>query len=383
MTAMKTLFFLLFTFVSIACSSSPSQSEEPEMPGTPNTPDNTVKPSNPTPDNNLPACPGGFATLTQVPTGGQGGKTQVVTTLAELISALKSSEPLIIYVKGEITFTSMQKVLAQNKTLIGLKGSKLVSTQRTEVDSSGKSTTGILYIQNGSSNLILRNLTFESAGAYDCDGNDNLCIDGTTRIWVDHCDFQDGVDGNFDCKNASDEITVSWCRFHYLKEPLAGGPGGSDDHRFTNLWGSSQNNTQDRGHLRTTFYGCWWDEGCRERMPRVRFGQVHIVNCLYSSSVTNYCIGAGYEASVLVERTVFSGIPEKKYIYKSITEKDSNGVERSGIVELKDCAFLNSPTAESLGTTFTPAYNLTTLPVSEVEAKVRAEAGATLDVEEP
>ena len=277
----------------------------------------------------------------------------------------------------------MQKVLAQNKTLIGLKGSKLVSTQRTEVDSSGKSTTGILYIQNGSSNLILRNLTFESAGAYDCDGNDNLCIDGTTRIWVDHCDFQDGVDGNFDCKNASDEITVSWCRFHYLKEPLAGGPGGSDDHRFTNLWGSSQNNTQDRGHLRTTFYGCWWDEGCRERMPRVRFGQVHIVNCLYSSSATNYCIGAGYEASVLVERTVFSGIPEKKYIYKSITEKDSNGVERSGIVELKDCAFPNSPTAESLGTTFTPAYSLTTLPVSEVEAKVRAEAGATLDVEEP
>ena len=58
-------------------------------------------------------------------------------------------------------------------------------------------------------------------------------------------------------------------------------------------------------------------------------------------------------------------------------------MERSGIVELKDCAFPNSPTAESLGTTFTPAYSLTTLPVREVEAKVRAEAGATLDVEEP
>ena len=40
-------------------------------------------------------------------------------------------------------------------------------------------------------------------------------------------------------------------------------------------------------------------------MPRVRFGKVHLLNCLYSSSVTNYCIGAGYLSNIYAERCVY------------------------------------------------------------------------------
>lgn len=355
------LFALLLLGVVACSSSSPAQSEEPKLP---------EDQGGHTLPSKLPGTPVGFACLTLAPTGGEGGECVEVSSVAELSAALKRTEPLIIYVKVEITFTNILSVKATNKTLLGLKGSKLVSAQR------DASTSGILYFKEGSNNLILRNLTFESAGAYDCDGRDNLCIDGTTRIWVDHCDFQDGVDGNFDCKNASDEITISYCRFRYLKAPLAGGSGGSDDHRFSNLWGSSDSQTQDRGHLRTTFVGCWWDEGCKDRMPRVRFGQVHIVHCLYSSTATSGCIGLGYEANVRAERTVFRNI--SKSIYKEYNKDDA---DHKGIIELTDCLFPGSSSATSNGTAFTPPYTLEALAVGEVEAKVKSEAGATLNVE--
>ena len=78
--------------------------------------------------------------------------------------------------------------------------------------------------REGSDNLILCNLTFKSAGACDTDGWDNLCIDGTTNIWIDHYDFQDGVDGNFDCKNASDNIAVTGWRLSIYNQAFTAIP---------------------------------------------------------------------------------------------------------------------------------------------------------------
>ena len=312
-------------------------------------------------------APIGFACVEKTPTGGAGGANRVVTTASELGNALKSTEALTIYIKGVVEVTSMIKVQARNKTILGLSGSALTNPNRTAKGS------GILYFREGSDNLILRNITFKSAGAYDVDGNDNLCIDGTTNIWVDHCDFQDGVDGNFDAKNASDNIAVTWCKFHYLLEPQAGGSGGSDDHRFTNLWGGSDNHTQDRGHLRTTFQYCWWGEGCRERMPRVRYGQIHLVNCLYDSSVANYCIGVGLEANILVEESVFIGM-KKPYECKS--DKDT------GVINFTGCTFTKT-TPKDIGQAFTPPYSLDKLsPAEDVETLVSRYAGATLTIAE-
>ncbi len=319
--------------------------------------------------------PVGFATLGTTPTGGEGGESVVVTTASELTAALKKSGSLIIYVKGTISVSSVISVQASDKTLLGLTGSVLTNPNRTQDES------GILYFKEGSDNLILRNLTFQSAGAYDTDGWDNLCIDKTTNIWVDHCDFQDGVDGNFDCKNASDYIAVTWCRFRYLIDPLAGGPGGSDDHRYSNLWGNSDSRTTDRDHLNTTFQYCWWDEGCVDRMPRVRFAKIHLANCLFSSSVASGCIGLGREADVYVEKCVFSGI---KRPYKTYSYTDDDGISvTDGIINFDGCLFQNSTEPTDVGTAFTPEYTLEMSDVSEVEELVSAGAGATLQIDEP
>ncbi len=317
-------------------------------------------------------APLGFGANT---TGGAGGSSVTVSTLSDLQSALKSSGKKIIYIKGAIKFSSMFTVSSQSdKTILGLPGSYLYSEQRTTASS-----TGILYFKN-CSNIIMRNVTFKSAGAYDCDGNDNLCFENCKNMWVDHCDFQDGVDGNFDCKKQSDNICVSWCKFHYLKSPMSGGSGGSNDHRYTNLWGSSDTYTNDRGKLRTTFVCCWWGEGCRERMPRVRFGQIHLVNCLWNSSVANYCVGAGQEAQCYIEKCAF--IKVKNPIADYDKSKNSGAVmvdcytqNISGSTSLRNCSF-NPSNAY--------ANNWKKIAANQVQTVLTAcnGAGATLNVME-
>lgn len=256
-------------------------------------------------------APLGWATVGGSVTGSNDENPVTVTTLAELRSALSGTEKKTIYVKDEITFTGMVTISnVHNKTVYGLPGSALVNSTH----SATVSQSGILTFSN-CKNIILRNLTFKSAGAYDIDGNDNLYLGGCTYVWVDHCDFQDGVDGNFDCSKGSDYISVTWCRFRYLIEPWPGGSGGSDAHCFSNLWGGSDNEPTSTGKLNTTFANCWWDNGCLERMPRVRHGKVHLINCLYTCTGNNYCVGAGYNANLYVEKCAFVNVKNPWKVY--------------------------------------------------------------------
>ena len=234
-----------------------------------------------------------------------------------------------------------------------------------------------------SKNIIRRNITFKGSGAYDIDGEDNLTLQNSQYIWVDHCDFQDAVDGNFDCNNASDNICVTWCRFRYLKAPYAGGSGGSNDHRFSDLWGGSDKNTKDLGKLRTTFANCWWDEGCKERQPRVRYGQVHIVNCLYSSSVSNYCVGAAYRSNIYVENTAFTSANAQKTpwkVYATVKGYTDYNITVKGCYGAADVQQRSGNIAYFIPSAY---YKLTAYPASEVKAEVSAHAGATMKISEP
>ncbi|MBO5613325.1 MAG: InlB B-repeat-containing protein [Prevotella sp.] len=241
-------------------------------------------------------------------TGGGNATPTLVSTANDLKNALTASGSAVIIITQDIEmpYTS---VVVKDKTILALPGVKLYSNEQTAT------TSGILYFKSGTNNVIMRNLTFEGPGAYDCDGRDNLCFDGATNVWVDHCDFQDGCDGNFDNKGNTDNITVSWCRFHYLKAPKAGGSGGSDDHRFTNLIGSSSSQKPSDGAYTMTWAYCWWDEGCRERMPRVRNADLHMLNCVWTSSVANYYVGPE-NARVRFDGCYFGSLSADK-IFKS------------------------------------------------------------------
>ena len=307
----------------------------------------------------------GWASQNGGVTGGGTAAGTTVTTYAELKSAITSSTIKNVVVSGTITIPSGGRISFQDqsgKTIFGMPGSKLVSTDLTAANS------GIIYVKR-CTNIVFRNLIFEGPGAYDTDGWDNMTLDNCTNVWVDHCEFQDGLDGNFDIKNMSDYISVTWCKFIYNKAPIPDGPGGSDDHRFSDLFGSSDGATTDRGHLRITMQNNWWAQGCVARMPRVRFGKVHMANNLFNSTVAKQCVQAGFEADLLIESNVFENvtkpIDKMNNDFTAITEQNNIFTNTTGNIT-------------GSGTAFTPPYILTITPVANVKSQVMASAGATL-----
>lgn len=303
----------------------------------------------------------GWASQNGGTTGGANAAETTVTTYAQLKAAIENTAVKVIKVSGTITVTARLSFQNQSgKTIYGVKGAKLVSTNLT------KDGSGIIYIK-GCKNIIIRNLIFEGPGAYDTDGWDNATLDNCQNVWIDHCEFRDGVDGNFDIKNKSDFITVSYTKFTYLKAPKPGGSGGSDDHRYSNLIGSSDSATGDRGTLRITFARCWWASGCKERMPRVRFGRVHIVNSYFNSSASNKCIAAGFEANILIEDNVFENVKNPIDLmtgFTAVTEKGNIFTATTG-------------TKAGKNTAFTPPYSIVKLAATAVKSNISAGAGAT------
>nr|WP_315147993.1 T9SS type A sorting domain-containing protein [uncultured Flavobacterium sp.] len=301
-------------------------------------------------------------------TGGGNATPITVTTYDEFKAAIKLTTPQVILVSGTITCSYTSETLT-NKTIIGLKGARLVNTNQTATGS------GILYLKPGSNNVIIRNLIFEGPGAYDVDGRDNLTSE-CTNLWVDHCEFQDGTDGNFDNKGAGDNTTISWCKFTYLKPAKSGGPGGADDHRFTNLVGSSKSDFPADGHYSITFQNCYWAEGCKERMPRARNAELHLLNCYYNTSVSgSLAIGLGggnNNTTCYVENTNFANIAS---VYRNYNSTDG------GTVGLIFDGCING--SANVGSVSKPSYAYTVLPVAEVATAVangNCGAGATLNV---
>lgn len=146
-------------------------------------------------------------------------------------------------------------------------------------------------------NIIIRNIRFEGPGSIDVSGDDLLTASATTHLWVDHCDFMDGMDANFDINSRSDFITVSWCTFSYSNRAYI--------HMNTNLVGASDNPNQGVDNLNVTFANCIWGKGCDQRMPMARFGTIHVLNCLYDCSGNTVAANARKDCEMLVEGCYF------------------------------------------------------------------------------
>lgn len=220
-------------------------------------------------------------------TGGKGKSVKTVKTQSELATAVKNGNAIIVITQS-INLTGVVEAKGSNYTLMAMPGVTLTNSNNT------KDGSGILYMK-GASNVILRNLTLKGPGSHDVNGRDNLTVENCTKVWVDHCDIMDGCDGNFDITKTSDNISVTWCRFRYTK---------SGDHNFSNLVGSTSlkkgaakgDDYPNDGYFNVTYAGCWWDEGCVERMTRARFAQIQFVNCYWKSSTAKLYFGAGSEA---------------------------------------------------------------------------------------
>lgn len=206
-------------------------------------------------------------------------------------------------------------------------------------------------------NIIIRNITFLGPGSIDVGGADLLSIiGGSSHVWVDHCDFRDGMDGNFDITQSSDFVTVSWCTFAYTERAYM--------HQNTNLVGYSDK--EPKGFLNVTFAYNHWGEGCRARMPMVRAGRIHML-CNYYDCFGNpsACINPRMNSEVLIEGNYFADGIKKFFDTKDAeawTWTDTNHAPS---------------TPKSKGKVAVP-YQYNAIPTDNVPTEVKAYAGATL-----
>lgn len=148
--------------------------------------------------------------------------------------------------------------------------------------------------------LTIQNITFRGPGAVDVGGDDLLTIsDHCKHIWIDHCSFMDGMDGNLDINHFADFVTISSCSFAYSARSYI--------HMNCTLIGSSDNPDNNGADcLNTTFIRCRWLEGCNQRMPMARFGTVHLYECSFACPDATCCVNARKGCSLLMENCRFA-----------------------------------------------------------------------------
>jgi len=230
----------------------------------------------------------GYATVEGGTTGGKGGRTNTVTTPDEFRVAASAAEKLNILVSGRLDLGSNTVKVAANKTIIGL--------------GSDAGFVGHGFLE-GVSNIILRNLSFANPqGVGQGMGRgDGMTANATHHVWVDHCNFGECADGQFDITHGSDFFTVSWCKFSYTN--------AANGHRLSMLIGNKDSLVaEDSGKLHVTLHHNWIGDLVSDRTPRVRFGQVHVFNNYYGAKDINTCIGLGCASQVLVESCDFDGM---------------------------------------------------------------------------
>ena len=235
--------------------------------------------------------------------------------------------------------------------------------QMTGDNSESYRNSGVLTL-SGCQNIIIRNITFIGPGSIDVGGSDLISsLNGAKNIWVDHCAFMDGMDGNFDITQKADFHTVSWCTFSYTDRSYM--------HQNTNLIGSSD--SEATGFLNTTFAFNWWGEGCKQRMPMARVGKIHMLNNYFTSTTAGNCINPRKNSEFLIEGNyIAEGV---KHYYgesssKAVTWKSDNYIAEGSIPSSK-------------GSTVKVPYDYTVAPYSDVPETVKQYAGATLFTETP
>jgi pectate lyase len=147
--------------------------------------------------------PVGYASTNGGTTGGQGGATTTVSTLAQFTQAATAKGPTVVYISGKITGNTKVKV-SSDTSIIGLNSDSALEN--------------VGLFVNKVENVVLRN--FKSSKVLATNG-DAVGIQASKNVWCDHLDLssdldhgKDYYDGLLDVTHASEWVTISNTLFH-------------------------------------------------------------------------------------------------------------------------------------------------------------------------
>lgn len=307
----------------------------------------------------------GWATQNGGTTGGAGKNVVTVSNVSDLRKYAEAGNATIYVKPGTYTVASKSAIkVGNNVTIYGYQGAVLAQTHTNTTNEDNT----IMSVEG--KNIIIRNLVFKGSGAVDKDAGDCLHVKGGSNVWIDHVEVYDGEDGNLDVINGANYVTISWTKFHYTS--------ASSNHMFSNLIGNSDSKTSDDGKLKTTIHHSWWGKGVGERMPRVRFGEVHVANNLFDSDKSSTCVRAGKSANLRVENNVFIGVNNPIDLY----EGDYSSIYSAGNYE--ESIKKGTAAVSNKGTAFKPSYSMALTDVSSKEKayalrdSIQNYSGATL-----
>jgi pectate lyase len=301
----------------------------------------------------------GWASMNGGTTGGEGGPVVTVTNYNDLLYYANTvgTVPYIIQISGTINIGA-DFTIRSNKTLRG-KGAN-------------PTLIGIVGFQNRDGNIIIERLNITNPCTLSsCDGI-SLTQD-IHNVLVTKCTIYDAGDGLFDISNNSDYVTVSWCKFYYNN------PAPKEEHRFACLVGSSDTQSDDAANLRVTYHHNWWANRVKERMPRVRYGQVHVYNNYYSDlEAGGYCVGVGCGARVRVESNYFNTVPNPWANYYT----GQTGCSSAGHIGWDTGNIFHNSTqptwaTNEYSTIFDPPYDYALDDTNDIPAMVMLGAGVT------
>ncbi|ONK77200.1 uncharacterized protein A4U43_C02F4120 [Asparagus officinalis] len=118
---------------------------------------------------------------------------------------------------------------------------------------------------------------------------DAISIKTSTKVWVDHNTLYRGKDGLVDVTHGSRRVTVSNNLFK--------------EHDKVMLLGHDDSFVQDK-EMRVTVAYNHFGPDCRQRMPRIRHGRVHVANN-YHDGWYEYAIGGGANPTIMSEGNLY------------------------------------------------------------------------------
>lgn len=324
----------------------------------------------------LQATPVGWVSQNGGVTGGGSVAAVTVTSMEELLAHAAGIEPKVIHVSGRLNGTL---AVGSNKTIIGLSGAEIVGS------------TQALHL-SGARNVIIRNLTLTGVRERN---QPNTILHDVENVWLDHNAFVDGRPDLVLLSGTSSYVTLSWNVFRFSIF--------AHEHAGVNI-GASDSAVESVGRMKTTLHHNHFADLVNERMPRVRFGQVHTFNNLAdagSDELTRsyYAVRPGFDANIRSERNIYANFTGPSWYWTSeklgaptstvfnFARGNANSIIQSvEDVCIPDCVVGPIAINEHEGVTgvagfysngqaFVPPYSYTAEPTEGLAARIRAGAG--------